>query len=469
MSEDAIFQAPLLRKQSVSVTRQMAAALGRLTARAAREGRRLHHLGAGYPHPEVSEPSAYIAQKRAYFSHLARNAGEEAPELRSLLTRLYGYGDTLGPPEARQAFARVYGHDFGFDIDPDDIIPTVGATGGIALLCSLFERSGARVAYLVDAPTYTGLLSRAVLYQGAAFYSVEMDDEGPLPEVLAAQADQARQDGCFVAFYYTIPDGHNPGGISFSQRRRERILEIARDKGLLVVEDAPYTYISYEEPDKRPQPLVAMDPQRVVHLFTASKIGLPGPRVGMALAAGQVALEGGQVVPLRDLLLTESSGSILLHSPEALRGFEAYLHDEQLRPRASLWPIAARKNAVYGQNRQILLDGLDRWLGPWPELFSWTRPGAGFFSVFTFRQQQVRTDQAFIERLVTEHGVVTIPMYGFYPQDARERDPWVGLDQVRLAFSYSPRMGQGRVSDMEDAVRAFCHAVRVMSGLAGLE
>ncbi len=457
---------PTRREQPVSVTRQMAAALGRLLAEAAAKGMTLHHLGAGYPHPEVSDPTAYIGQKRSYLGHVA---GGDEQALRALMTTLYGYTDTMGPAQARAAFARVYGHDFGLEIDPDCVVPTIGATGGIALMCSLFERSGDPIAYIVDAPTYTGLLSRAQLYDKASFYSVPMDDEGPDPEILGQQIDQARADGKVVAFYYTVTDGHNPGGISFSQARRQAVLEVCRARGVLIVEDAPYTYISYEDAAQRPQPFVAMDPDAVVHLFTASKIGLPGPRVGMAIAQAKVMLSDGKVVPVKNLLLTESSGSILFHNPEALRSFEAYLHDAAMAERPSLWPVAAQKNGVYGQNRQILLDGLDRYLGDHPELFSWTRPGAGFFSVFTFRDGRVRTDAAFVERLVAEYGVVTIPMFGFYSQDAKQRDPDVGLNQIRLSFSYSTGVGQARVSELEAAVAAFGRAVREIYGLPALD
>jgi DNA-binding transcriptional MocR family regulator len=461
-----VISTPTLREQPVSVTRQMAAALGRLLAEAKAKGMTLHHLGAGYPHPEVSDPSAYIAQKRGYLRHAA--GGGDA-EHRALMTTLYGYTDTMGPAGARQAFARVYGHDFGFTIDPDCVVPTIGATGGIAAMCSLFERSGDPIAYIVDAPTYTGLISRAQLYDKASFYSVPLDEQGPDPDILGRQIDQARADGRVVAFYYTVTDGHNPGGISFSQARREAVLEVCRGRGVLIVEDAPYTYISFEDAEKRPRPFVAMDPDSVVHLFTASKIGLPGPRVGMAIAQAKVELAGGKVVPVKNLLLTESSGSVLFHNPEALRGFEAYLHDEAMAERASLWPVAAAKNAVYGENRQILLDGLQHYLGDHPELFGWTKPGAGFFSVFTFRDGRVRTDAAFVERLVAEYGVVTIPMFGFYSADARERDPDVGLDQIRLSFSYSTGVGPARVAEMKAAVRAFGRAIRSIYELPALD
>ena len=464
-------QAPALVLRPVSVTRQMAAALVKLRAIALEKGLELHHLGAGYPHPEVSDPTAYIEHRNAYFAHLAAQSSTEEvrdAELRKLMTGMYGYTDTLGPIGAREAFATVYGHDFDAELDPARCIPTIGATGGISLLCSAFERSGQDVAYIVDAPTYTGFLSRASLYRRAHFYSVDMDEEGPDLAVLRAQIRQARADGHCLAFYYTVPDGHNPGGISFSQARRNAIMDVVREEGTFIVEDAPYTYISYEAAESRPKPFVAIDPHHTVHLFTASKIGLPGPRVGFLYSEVDLEISGGNEIRLGDLILTEASGDILFHNPEALRAFEAYLLDESFEVRESLWPMAELKNAVYGENRKILLDGLHEYLDEYPDDFAWTEPGAGFFSVFTFKNGQVKTNQAFIERLVLEYGVVTIPMFGFFPADAIERDPDAGLDQIRLSFSYNEEFGEERRGAMRRATKAFAHAVRVESGLPGI-
>ena len=456
---------PELQVQPVSVTRQMAAALPKLKQLAKDRGLTLHYLGAGYPHPEVSDPRAYISRKRDYFSHLATKRGISQ---KTLMTELYSYGDTLGPYKVRKAFADIYGRDFNFTIDPDLLIPTIGATGGIGIMCSLFERTGQKIAYIVDAPTYTGLLSRASLYQRAKFYSVTLDCEGPDPDSLGEQIELARADGNLVAFYYTIPDGHNPAGISFTQERRIQLLEVAREKNLLIVEDAPYTYISFEDSSNRPDPLIALDSQQVVHLFTASKIGFPGPRVGMMYTESSLTVEGKRSILLKDLLLTESSGSVLFHNPEALRGFEAHLTNENFEFRRSLWPVAAKKNKVYAENREILLQSLKDYLGKYPDYFSWTKPGAGFFSVFTFMKNQVRTDHEFIEKLVAKYGVVTIPMFGFYSEDARKRNPDVGLNQLRLSFSYSEHLGAQRCQDLREAVRTFANAARIESGLPGL-
>ena len=461
--------APDIKLQPVSVTRRMAASLPRLRETAQKKGLKIHHLGAGYPHPEVTDPRGFLAHKAAYFEHRREQEGLNDPAaLPEYLREAYSYTDTLGPRKAREAFATVYGRDWQVSIDPDRLIPSIGATGGISLTCSVFERPGKPVAYITDAPTYAGFLARATLNQKAVIYSVEMDDEGPIIERFHEQVRAAREAGYFVPLYYTVPDGHNPGGISFSEKRRQEIIDLAREENLLILEDAPYIYINYASADHRGRPFLSLAPDRTIHLFTGSKIGLPGPRVGFVYTEANVTVNSGETVPLTNLLLTEASADMLLHNPEALLGFEALLHDEDMRLRNSLWPVAEDKLAVYSDNRKIMLDLLDKYLGDYPDQFAWTTPVAGFFCVFTFTNNKVATDEAFISRLVSEYGVVAIPMYAFYPDDARERNSQAGLNQLRLSFCFSESTGETRRRDMTDAVTAFCHAARVESGLPGI-
>ncbi len=458
--------APEIRLQPVSVTRRMAASLPNLRAVAEQKGLKIHHLGAGYPHPEVTDPRGFIAHKAAYFDHLRHAEGINDPSaLPEFLREAYAYTDTLGPRAPREAFAQVYGGDWQVELNPDRLIPTIGATGGISLTCSVFERPGRPLAYITDAPTYAGFLARASLNQHAAIFSVEMDHDGPIITRFREQIRAARAAGYFVPFYYTVPDGHNPAGFSFSEKRRLEIIEVARDEGLLILEDAPYLYINFAPAAARPQPFLSLAPERTIHLFTGSKIGLPGPRVGFVYTDACLTIHGGEEVPLADLLLTEASADLLLHNPEALRGFEALLHDGSMQLRHSLWPVAEEKLHVYRDNRAILLEVFERYLGEYREHFSWTHPEAGFFTVFTFKQQDIATDEAFISRLVAEYGVVAIPMYAFYPADARERNSRAGLNQLRLSFCFSESTGEDRRRDMDEAVTAFCNAARIECGL----
>lgn len=461
--------APDIKLQPVSVTRRMAASLPHLRATAQKKGLKIHHLGAGYPHPEVTDPRGFLAHKAAYFEHLRELEGvNDDSQLPEYLREAYSYTDTLGPRQAREAFAHVYGRDWQIDMDPDRLIPSIGGTGGISLTCAVFERPGKPVAYITDAPTYAGFLARATLNQLAAIYSVEMDDDGPIVSRLVEQIHAARAAGYFVPLYYTVPDGHNPAGFSFSEQRRREIIDVARQENLLILEDAPYIYINYAPASQRARPFVSLAPDRTIHLFTGSKIGLPGPRVGFVYTEANLTVSGGETVPLTSLLLTEASADMLLHNPEALRGFEALLHDDTMQLRDSLWPVAEEKLVIYRDNRKIMLDLFDQYLREYPQYFSWTIPEAGFFCVFTFHNENISTDEAFIGRLVSEYGIVAIPMYAFYPEDARDRNARAGLDQLRLSFCFSESIGDARRRDMIEAVTTFCHAARIESGLPGV-
>ena len=286
-----------------------------------------------------------------------------------------------------------------------------------------------------------------------------MDADGPIVERFRAQIRAARAAGFFVPLYYTVPDGHNPAGFSFGAQRRRDIVQVAREEGLLIVEDAPYLYINYAAEADRAAPFLSLAPERAVHLFTGSKLGLPGPRVGFVYSEAELEIAEGEPVSLTELLLTEASAEILFQNPEALRGFEALLHDETMTLRDSLWPVAEAKLKIYRENRHIVLDGLQRRLGAHADRFRWTHPEAGFFTVFTFLDPAVTTDDQFVAMLVAQHGVVTIPMYDFYPADARERNPRAGLDQLRLSFCFTESTGDERRRDLEASVEAFCDAV----------
>ncbi len=77
----ANLDAPDLVLQPVSVTRKMSASLPRLRELAQSKGLKIHHLGAGYPHPEVTDPRGFIAHQAKYFAHLEQVEGLNDPSV----------------------------------------------------------------------------------------------------------------------------------------------------------------------------------------------------------------------------------------------------------------------------------------------------------------------------------------------------------------------------------------------------
>jgi len=105
--------APDLKLQEVSVTRKMAASLPRLREIAQGKGLKMHHLGAGYPHPEVTDPRKFLDHQARYYEYLEREEGiNDEKKLPEYLRESYSYTDTLGPKTTRECFARIYGRDW---------------------------------------------------------------------------------------------------------------------------------------------------------------------------------------------------------------------------------------------------------------------------------------------------------------------------------------------------------------------
>ena len=109
-----------------------------------------------------------------------------------------------------------------------------------------------------------------------------MDDDGLIPEALEEALIDCRANGDRVKFLYTVPNFHNPAGVTLSEPRREAIIALAEKYDLLVIEDNPYGLLGFEREPMRA--LRARNSQRVIYLGSFSKTFSPGLRVGWVLA-----------------------------------------------------------------------------------------------------------------------------------------------------------------------------------------
>src|ERR687885_1602492 len=193
--------------------------------------------------------------------------------------RALQYAPTEGMAVARECIAEVMAAE-ETPVDPEDVLVTTGGQQVIDLVCKTLVDPGDVV--VAEAPTYPGAVPTFMSYQ-ADVVQIAMDDDGMRVDELEATLDRLDAEGRRPKFIYTIPSFQNPAGVTLSLPRRKRLVEVARERELLVLEDNPYGLLRYEG---EPLPtLHALDGgEYVMYLGTFSKILSPGIRLGWVVA-----------------------------------------------------------------------------------------------------------------------------------------------------------------------------------------
>ena len=204
--------------------------------------------------------------------------------------RALQYGPTEGMAVAVDCIVEVMAAE-GTEIDPDDVIVTTGGQQVIDLVCKALIDPGDVI--VAEAPTYPGAVPTFGSYQ-ADVVQIEMDSDGMPIDELESVLDRLAGEGRRPKFIYTIPNFQNPGGVTMSLPRRRRLVEVARERELLVLEDNPYGLLRYE--GEALPTLYSLDASLgaggaggavsdlVIYLGTFSKILSPGLRLGWAVA-----------------------------------------------------------------------------------------------------------------------------------------------------------------------------------------
>ncbi|MDX8152475.1 PLP-dependent aminotransferase family protein [Patulibacter brassicae] len=270
--------------------------------------------------------------------------------------RALQYAPTEGIADIRPCLAEVMAAE-GMSVDPGEILVTTGGQQVIDLMCKTLVDPGDVV--VAEAPTYPGAVPTFSAYE-ADLVQVEVDDDGMRIDVLEETLDRLDREGRTPKFIYAIPTFQNPSGVTMSLERRRRLVEIANERQILVLEDNPYGLLRYDGGEQLPT-LYELDGGRfVVYAGTLSKILSPGIRVGWAVAPG----------PVRQKMVIGKAGSDL-NSASLSQYFVAYyFRDEDWRTHVQ------RQADVYRQRRDVMLDALERHM---PDGATWTRPGGGLF------------------------------------------------------------------------------------------
>jgi 2-aminoadipate transaminase len=265
------------------------------------------------------------------------------------------YGPTEGSTNTKECIVEVMKAE-GMRADVDDIVVTTGGQQVIDLVTKTLIDPGDVV--ICEAPTYPGAVPTFSSYE-ADVIQIEMDSDGMRVDLLEETLERLDREGRRPKFIYTVPTFQNPAGVTLSAPRRSRLVEIARERELLVLEDNPYGLLRYEgEPLP---PLYALDGgEYVIYLGTFSKILSPGIRLGWVTAPGPVLSKiklGKQAADLCSSSLTQQFVELYFETGNWL----GYVQD---------------LCGVYRQRRDAMLDALAEFF---PREAEWTQPGGGLF------------------------------------------------------------------------------------------
>src|SRR5205807_3376440 len=112
---------------------------------------------------------------------------------------------------------------------------------------------------------------------------IALDDEGMLLDQLEGTLEQLKAEGRHAKLLYLVPNFQNPTGITYSLARRQRIVELAREHNVPILEDDAYYDLRFAG-DKLPTLYELDGGQRVIYCGTFSKIMSAGMRLGWAIA-----------------------------------------------------------------------------------------------------------------------------------------------------------------------------------------
>ena len=300
----------------------------------------------------------------------------------------YGPGGGYGP--LREWIADRHG------VEPGRVVVTSGSLQAFVFLAEQLVQPGSRVIF--EAPTYDRPI-KILRRLGAEMVGIPMDEEGMLPDAL----EEALAAGSKPAFLYTIATFQNPSGRTLSEERRRRIVEIARQHELLVIEDDPYGLVRFDG-DPVPTLFELEGGVNVVYASSFSKTIAPGVRVGYYVMPPPLAAQ------------IEALAVSTYITPPFMTQATVY---EFLR-RGNFEPNVERVNGLLRVRRDAMLEALDRHA---PEGASWTRPEGGYFVWLDLEQDAPSLAAA------QAAGITFVEGKDFFADGS-------GAQSIRLAFSY---------------------------------
>ena len=273
----------------------------------------------------------------------------------------------------------------GVSCDADNIAITTGSQQSIDLISKMFINRGDTI--LVEKPTYMSALDVFNTY-GANIVGVEMDDEGLRMDAL----EQALKNHPEAKFLYTVPTFQNPTGRTLPVDRRQRMVELARQYDIVIIEDDPYGQLRFAG-DPVPAVKSFDSDGRVFYLSTFSKTLTPGLRTGWVVADPAFIKHFTVIKQSADLHTDNVAQQVIA---EFLADFNIDEHIAKIRQ-------------VYRQREQLMIEQIQK---HFPTGVKYTNPDGGLF-IWVEIPGNINTQDLFDQCI--KNNVAFVPAEPFYP------------------------------------------------------
>ena len=236
--------------------------------------------------------------------------------------------------------------------DNDDVITVSGAQQGIDLVAKVLLNEGDTV--ICENPSFIGGLNTFRSY-GAKLCGVSIEDDG----LNMCELEIALKNEKNVKLIYTIPTYQNPTGITMSPEKRKRLLQLAKEYNITIIEDNPYSEIGWRS--EKPPTLKSLDETgNVIYVGSFSKTLSPGLRIGYLIGDRAIVERASVCKQVADVHTS------MLPQMLAARYFAQTPFCEHTK----------KLSALYSHKCNLMLDCMDKYF---PDTCSFTRPEGGLF------------------------------------------------------------------------------------------
>lgn len=328
--------------------------------------------------------------------------------LQENLEAVFQYSPVPGEASLMEAVIDYLAGD-NIRIKKENLVITSSGQHGLDITGRVFLNPGDTV--LLDRPTFAGAIV-AFQMQRPAFAGVNLQQDGSDITIYRKKITELRKAGQTPKFIYVVPDFQNPTGITMSLEKREALLDLSYETGILIVEDSPYRAFRYE--GETIPAIYSLDQQRngdhVVGLYTFSKLFCPGIRTGFAIGPPTV-IQAMTNVKEGNLLNTPKYNQDLCTA--FLRDMDIDTHLEKCR-------------GFYGRKLEVFLGTMEQYF-PAEMGVTWTKPEGGLFLWVTV-PAHIDTKKLFYEAI--KFKVAFVPGEVFYGENPES-------NHMRVNFSYA--------------------------------